>query len=92
MLVGFLPLLIIVLAFYFIFMYPQFKQQKKHKNFLAALKNGDKVVTNGGIYGIIAGVDNHSVRLKIASNVVIVIDKSAISGIQPEETQEQEKS
>ena len=50
MLVGFLPLLIIVLAFYFIFIYPQFKQQKKHKNFLSELKSGDKVVTNGGIY------------------------------------------
>ena len=91
-LVGMLPVLVIFLAFYFLILYPQLKTQKKHKNLLSTLKTGDKVVTNGGIYGIIVGVETHTVRFKIASNVVIVIDKSAISGIQPEETIEQEKS
>ncbi len=88
LLVGMLPLIIIFIAFYFIIMYPQLRAQKKHRNFLASLKNGDKVITNSGIYGIITGIEEKTVKLKIAPNVLITIDKSAIAGFQPEERKE----
>jgi len=88
LLVGMLPLIIIFIAFYFIIMYPQLKAQKKHRNFLNSLKNGDKVITNSGIYGIITGIEDKTVKLKIAPNVLITIDKSAIAGLQPEEKKE----
>lgn len=88
LLVGMLPLIIIFLAFYFIIMYPQMKAQKKHKNFLASLKNGDRVITNSGIYGTIAGIEEKTVKLKIAPNVLITIEKNAIAGLQPEEKKE----
>jgi preprotein translocase subunit YajC len=57
---------------------PQQRQRKKMQEMLLALKNGDKVVTNGGIYGTISGMDGDTVILKIAEQVKIRIARSAI--------------
>jgi preprotein translocase subunit YajC len=74
--------MILVLAvFYFIVMLPARKQQKKKEAMLAALKKGDRVVTSGGIYGTVAGVEDQAVMLKVAENVKIRVAKSAIAGL-----------
>jgi preprotein translocase subunit YajC len=57
---------------------PQQRQRKKMQEMLVALKNGDKVVTNGGIYGTINGIDGDTIILKIAEQVKIRIARSAI--------------
>ncbi|MBO4843346.1 MAG: preprotein translocase subunit YajC [Bacteroidales bacterium] len=57
---------------------PQRKQQKELEAFRAGLKNGDKVVTNGGIYGTIAEVQERTVLLKVDGDVKIKVDKSCI--------------
>jgi len=69
-------------VFYFILIRPQQKRQKQHQQLLANLKTGDKVVTSSGIHGLIANVKETTFLLKIADNVKIEIDKSAVSGVE----------
>ena len=63
---------------YFMMIAPQQKKQKKINSFRASLKNGDKVMTAGGIYGRIREVKDNYVLLEIDSNVTIKIDKNSI--------------
>jgi len=65
--------------FYFFIIAPQQKKQKKIKAFHDSLKNGDKVVTIGGIYGRIREIKDNTVLLEVADGVRIKFDKSAIS-------------
>jgi preprotein translocase subunit YajC len=68
--------------FYFLIIRPQKQQQQKLQNMVSTLKTGDKVVTSGGIHGIIANVkEGTTLSLKIADNVKIEIDKSAIANV-----------
>ena len=77
-----LPFLFMGVVFYFILIRPQQKKQKQHQQLLANLKTGDKVVTSSGIHGLIANVKETTFLLKIADNVKIEIDKSAVSGVE----------
>lgn len=74
-----LPLLLIFVIFYFFMIMPQQKKQKKLNAFRDNLKNGDKVVTIGGIYGRVREVKDNAVILEVADGVRIKFDKSAIS-------------
>ena len=86
-LLQFAPLLIVVVIFYLLIFMPMKKRQKKVEAMIAALKNGDKVITGSGIYGVIAGVKDKTFILKIADQVKIEVAKSAVSGLQgPDET------
>ncbi len=76
-----LPILAIGLVFYFIVIAPASKQRKKTQEMLNSLKKGDRVVTSGGIYGTIQGVDPDVVYLKIAENVKVKVSRSAITGV-----------
>ncbi len=76
-----LPILAIGLVFYFIVIAPANKQRKKTQQMLNSLKKGDRVVTSGGIYGTIQGVDPDVVYLKIAENVKVKVSRSAITGV-----------
>ena len=67
------------LFFYFLLIRPQQKQQKEQKKLHEGLKVGDKVVTAGGIYGIIREVQDSTVKLEIAANTVIKIAKTSIA-------------
>jgi preprotein translocase subunit YajC len=81
---GILPLVLIMVIFYFLLILPAQRRQKKTAEMLRALKNGDKVVTTGGIYGTIVGLDDDSVQLRIAEQVKVKVSRSAIAGLQPE--------
>jgi len=74
---------VVGLVFYFILIRPQMKQQKEHRDFANTLKKGDKVITNGGIWGEIDTVDNQTVSLKLSEKTKIKINRSAIAGHQP---------
>jgi preprotein translocase subunit YajC len=77
-----IPFVCIGIIFYFLIIRPQSKRQKELQSLIAGLKTGDKVVTTGGIHGIIANVREGSIlSLKIADNVKIEIDKSAIASV-----------
>lgn len=76
------PMVCIGVIFYFLIIRPQSKRQKEHAAMVTALKTGDKVITSGGIHGIISNVkEGNILSLKIADNVKIEIDKSAIATI-----------
>ena len=80
-LVNFLPIVAIGLVFYFLVIAPANKQRKKQQEMLGALQKGDRVLTTGGIYGVIQGVEPEAVYLKIAENVKVKVARSAISGV-----------
>ncbi len=77
-----------ILIFYFLLIRPQTKQAKQHREFLAGLKRGDKVITASGIYGKIVQIADEFVILEIADKVRIKMAKSQISGYQPEQDKE----
>jgi len=78
-----IPMVCMGLIFYFMLIRPQQKRQKELQSRISSLKTGDKVVTNGGIHGIVANVkDGSTLSLKVADNVRIEVDKSAISLIE----------
>ncbi len=81
---AFLPLLLILVIFYFLLIMPAQRRQKKSAAMLRSLKTGDKVITNGGIYGTIVGLEEDSVQLRIADQVKVKVARSAIAGLQPE--------
>ncbi len=70
-LVAFLPLVIIMVIFYVLLILPAQRRQKKTQAMLNALKNGDKVVTSGGLYGTIVGLEPDAVQLRIAEQVKV---------------------
>ena len=60
---------------------PQKKRQQQQQNLIASLKTGDRVVTNAGIHGLISNVKESTVLVKVADNVKIEMDKSAITNV-----------
>ena len=88
-LLTFAPLLIIMVIFYVLLILPAQRRQKKTQAMLSALKSGDKVLTNGGIYGTIVGIDNDTVQLRIADQVKIKVARSAVAGLQAEDSKEE---
>ena len=83
-LMGLFPLLVIFALFYFILIAPMRKKQKALQQMIGALKNGDKVVTSGGVYGTVMSVGDKVIQLRVADQVKIEISKSAVAGMQPE--------
>jgi len=86
-LVQFAPIVAIGLVFYFLVIAPSNKQRKKTQEMISSLKKGDRVITTGGIYGTVQGVEADAVYLKIAENVKIKVTRSAVSGIVTEDSE-----
>jgi preprotein translocase subunit YajC len=84
----FLPLILIMVIFYFLMIMPAQRRQKQVAEMLRNLKTGDKVITNGGIYGTIVGLEDDSVQLRIAEQVKIKVSRAAIAGLQAEPPKE----
>lgn len=83
-LLTFAPLVLIMVIFYVLLILPAQRRQKKTAQMLAELKNGDKVITNGGIFGTIVGLEDDALQLRIADQVKVKILRSAVAGLQPE--------
>ena len=81
-LIQLVPFALVLAIFYFVILLPMKKRQKKVADFLSALKEGDKVVTSGGIFGSIAKIKDDSISLQIAPNVRVDIARAAIVGYQ----------
>ncbi|MGE4586653.1 MAG: preprotein translocase subunit YajC [Mangrovibacterium sp.] len=75
---AFLPLILIMVIFYFFMIRPQVKRQKELKKFRESLSKGDKVVTTGGIYGKVAEIKDNYIIMQVDDNVKLRVDKSAI--------------
>jgi preprotein translocase subunit YajC len=81
----FVPIILMFVIIYFVLLRPQQKQQKKHQAMLKALKKGDRVITNSGIFGTLAGLTESTATLEVAKNVHIKLLRGQIAGLQPTE-------
>ena len=79
------PFALVLAIFYFIILLPMRRKQQKVQQFLGALKEGDRVITTGGIYGQVTRLRDQSVQLQIADKVRIEVAKAAIGGYQGQE-------
>jgi len=88
---SFLPLVAIVAIFYFLILRPQNKKQKETQKMLAALKKGDRVVTVGGIHGVIQTVKESTVIVKVDESTKLEFSRSAISSVSSQAKEEKEE-
>ena len=76
-LMNFLPLILIIVVFWFFMIRPQMKRQKELKNFRDSLKKGDKIVTTGGIFGKVIEIGVYYIILEVDGQNRMKIDNSA---------------
>lgn len=81
MLMQFLPLVALVVLFYFLMIRPQQKRAKQHQAMLGALKRGDQVVLSSGIMGKVVRVEDKEVGLEVATGVTVKVVKGMISDV-----------
>ncbi len=84
MLSSLLPLVLIFVIFYFLLIRPQQKKAKEHKQMLDNIKKGDKVVTAGGIYGVVDSVGTNTMTIKIGENTKVKFGKGYIVSVRPD--------
>ncbi len=80
-LLGLLPFVFIFIIMYYVMLRPQMKRQKEAARLVSALKTGDRVVTSSGIHGLISNVKDTTVIVKVADNVKIEMEKSAVTNV-----------
>ena len=85
-LMAFLPMVAIIVVFYFLLIRPQQKRSKETKMMLEALQKGDEIVTAGGVVGRIAKLTDAYANVEIAPNLEITVQRSAISMLLPKGT------
>ena len=82
-----LPIVLIIVIFYVLLIRPQQKRQRQLQETIASLKTGDRVITNGGIIGVITAVRDTSFMIRSADKTILEIARSAIAGIDEENKQ-----
>lgn len=83
---GLLPIIIIFVIFWFLLIRPQTKRAKQHREMVAALQEGDEVVTQGGVLGRITALDETFVTLEIAEGVKIRLQRHMVGAVMPKGT------
>ena len=80
---GLMPIILVMIIFYFLLIRPQQKRAKQHKEMLSALKRGDKIVTNGGLTGTIikAVDDSETIEVEIAKDVKVNVVRTMIADV-----------
>ena len=82
----FIPLILLVIVFYFLLIRPQMKRNKEHKALIASLAKGDEVITSGGILGRVTKVTDDFVVLEISGNLEIKLQKQSVQATLPKGT------
>ena len=80
-LVGLLPFVFIFVIMYYVMLRPQLRRQKDQARLVAALKTGDRVVTSSGIHGLISNEKDTTVIVKVADNVKVEMEKTAVTSV-----------
>ena len=78
---AFVPLILMFAIFYFLLIRPQQKKAKQHREVLGALKKGDKVISSGGLHGLVTGLTDDVVTMEIAPKVRVKVSRSSMSGV-----------
>jgi preprotein translocase subunit YajC len=80
-LLGMLPFVFLIVIMYYVMIRPQMRRQKDQAKLVSALKTGDRVVTASGIHGLISNVKETTVIVKVADNVKLEMEKSAVTNV-----------
>ena len=86
---SFIPLILMFVIFYFLLIRPQQKKQKDHRLMISSLKNGDRIITSGGIYGRITSVGDDSLTIEIADRVRVKLNRTNVSALLQSSSQAQ---
>ncbi len=78
---GLIPIILMFVIFYFLLIRPQQKRNKEHQAMIGNLKKGDRIITNGGIYGRITGMDESTLTVEIADRVRVKVVRANVSGL-----------
>jgi preprotein translocase subunit YajC len=83
----FIPLILLFVLFYFLLIRPQQKQQKKRQEMLKSLNKGDRVITIGGIHGVIKEIDDTTISLRVADNLNLKFARASVDRVIEEENE-----
>jgi len=78
---GLIPIILMFVIFYFLLIRPQQKRNKEHKEMIANLKKGDRIITSGGLYGRITGMDEATLTVEIADKVRVKVVRGNVSAL-----------
>ena len=78
---GLIPIILMFVIFYFLLIRPQQKRNKEHKEMIANLKKGDRIITSGGLYGRITGMDETTLTVEIADKVRVKVVRGNVSAL-----------
>jgi preprotein translocase subunit YajC len=89
---AFIPLILMFAIFYFLLIRPQQKKAKMHREMISSLKKGDRVVSSGGLHGVITGISDDVITMEIAPKVRVKVSRGSVAGaVQKEAVQPTEK-
>jgi preprotein translocase subunit YajC len=86
---AFIPLILMFAIFYFLLIRPQQKKAKLHKEMLSSLKKGDRVISSGGLHGVITGITDDVVTMEIAPKIRVKVSRGSIAGAAKKEVAQQ---
>jgi preprotein translocase subunit YajC len=78
---SFVPLILMFVIFYFLLIRPQQKKAKQHREMISSLKKGDRIMTNGGLYGRIVGLDGDTLSIEVAEKVRVKVNRGYIGSL-----------
>jgi len=76
-----MPLIIMFGIFYFLIIRPQQKKQRDHREMIAAVKKGDKIITNGGLHGVVTGVSDSTLTIEIAPKIRVKVARGFVASV-----------
>ncbi len=85
-------MLLLVVMFYFLLIRPQQKQRKAQQARISAMKPGDRIVTSGGLHGLVHNIKDHTVVIKVAEGTMIEFEKGAVASVTKREAKDAGKS
>ena len=77
---AFIPLILMFAIFYFLLIRPQQKKAKLHREMISSLKKGDRVVSSGGLHGVITGISDDVITMEIAPKVRVKVSRGSVAG------------
>ena len=78
---AFVPLILMFAIFYFLLIRPQQKKAKQHREMISSVKKGDRVVSSGGLHGLVTGLTDDVVTMEIAPKIRVKVSRGSIAGV-----------
>ena len=78
---AFIPLILMFAIFYFLLIRPQQKKAKQHREMISSIKKGDRVVSSGGLHGVVTGITDEVVTMEIAPKIRVKVSRASVAGL-----------